>query len=145
MSIRAHGPTTFAVTLALALASTAVMAQTQPPMTPSPAPAPGLTRGEIRSMGTMEGTLKGVDPGSGTVQVTVGLLGLIGRTLELAPDTQILVQGRQGSVADLRDGEKVRASYEMREGNNVATLIEIMSDAQTRSSDVARPRARVVE
>jgi len=74
----------------------------------------------------LEGAVKKVDPGAGTVQISSGLLGIFGRTLEVNSSTQIQVEGRQGSLADLQEGAKIKASYESREGKNVATRIEVM-------------------
>ena len=74
----------------------------------------------------LEGSVKKVDPGGGTLQVGSGPLGMFGRTLEVTTDTQIQIEGRQGTLADLQEGSKIKASYETREGKNLATRIEVM-------------------
>ena len=72
----------------------------------------------------LEGSVKKVDPGAGTLQVTAGPLG--NRILEVAEDTLIAVDGRQATLADLQEGAKVKAAYESRDGKNVATRIEVV-------------------
>jgi hypothetical protein len=82
-------------------------------------PAPG------KATGMLEGSVKKVDPGAGTIQVSSGPLGLFGKTLDVNNETQIQLDGRPGSIADVREGTKVKASYESRDGRNVATRIEL--------------------
>jgi Cu/Ag efflux protein CusF len=81
---------------------------------------PGL-KGKVE---IVEGLVKQVDPGAGTLQVTAGPLG--NRILEVAEDTQIAVDGRQATLADLQEGAKVKAAFESRDGKNVATRIEVV-------------------
>lgn len=68
----------------------------------------------------VEGTVKRVDPGERTVQISSGILGIFGTTVEVTDETEIMVQGRKGSLADVQEGAKVKASYEARQGENVA-------------------------
>lgn len=42
-------------------------------------------------------------------------------------DTTVFTEGRVGTLADLRDGEPVRASVQAEEGRNVALWIEVPS------------------
>jgi hypothetical protein len=45
--------------------------------------------------------------------------------LEMEPDTIILVGCQPGSIAELKEGTHIKASYEVKEPNrNVATVIE---------------------
>lgn len=74
----------------------------------------------------VEGTVTKVDPAARTVQVSTGFWGLFGRKLEVTGDTQIQSDGRQATLTELREGARVKASYENREGKNVATRIEVM-------------------
>jgi hypothetical protein len=53
-----------------------------------------------------------VDPATKSVQVSAGLLGLFGATLEVSDETKINVEGKNGSLTDIREGAKVKASYE---------------------------------
>jgi Cu/Ag efflux protein CusF len=89
-----------------------------------PAGSPNVSRPVVNA--ALKGTVKKVDPGARTVQVSSGLLGLFGRTLEVNSDTQIQVEGKQATLADIHEGSKVKASYETREGKNIATRIDVM-------------------
>jgi Cu/Ag efflux protein CusF len=51
---------------------------------------------------------------------------MLSRTLEVGADTQIAVDGRQATLADLQEGTKVKAAYESRDGKNIATRIEVV-------------------
>jgi len=125
------------IALSLAIAAGPVMAQTQqsPPLpggsTPSPSERPTE---KAPTMGMLEGAVKKVDPAAGTLQVSSGPFGILGRTLEVTTDTQIQVEGRQGSLTDLREGAKVKAAYESRNGKNVATQIEVMPAQENQRS-----------
>ena len=111
-----------ACSLIVLVASGPVWAQTQSPM-----PAPMSPATPVAS--SLEGKVTKVDLPSGTVQVSTGLFGLFGRTLSVTGETQVQVEGRQGTLADLSEGAQVKASYEMREGKNIATRIELMPQA----------------
>ncbi|HET7876461.1 MAG TPA: hypothetical protein VFN71_13155 [Methylomirabilota bacterium] len=119
----------------LAVASVPVYAQLQPPPRPQQAPAAQPTTGEL------EGTVKKVDSASRTVQVSTALMGILGRTLEVTDETQIQVEGRQASLADIREGAKVKASFEVREGKSVAKRIEVMAPAPE-AAPKQRPKAQ---
>lgn len=94
---------------------------------PSPVPPPvTVTPVEKTTTDQLEGAVKNVDPGANTLQVSYGPLGLFRRTLEVTDNTVIQVQGRQATLSDIREGEKVKASYERRETKNVATHVEVM-------------------
>ena len=73
----------------------------------------------------VEGTVSKVDPLARTVGVSSGLFGLLGATVQVADDTQILVQGQPSKLTDIQHGDKVRASYEVRDGKNLARSIEV--------------------
>jgi hypothetical protein len=116
------------VVLLLVVAASLATAQVTQPPPPTPG-AGGLTvppRAEKSVPGIVEGSVKKVDPSAQTVQISTGLFGILGRTLGVTDQTQIQVDGRPGTLADIREGEKVRAAYEAREGKNVATLIEVV-------------------
>ncbi|HEV8458234.1 MAG TPA: hypothetical protein VGR44_08060 [Methylomirabilota bacterium] len=109
----------------LALLVAPVWAQQYPtPGAGGPAGSPNLSRPVVNT--PLEGKVRKVDPGARTVQVSSGLLGLFGRTLEVTSDTQIQVEGKQATLADIHEGAKVKASYETREGKNIATRLEVM-------------------
>jgi uncharacterized protein DUF5666 len=94
----------------------------------SPAVAPTTPDSSTNSgqSGMIEGSVKRVDPGAGTLQVSSGPGGMFGRTVEVTSDTQIQIQGREGTLADLQEGSSVKASYETRDGKTVATRIEVV-------------------
>ena len=126
-----------ATSIALGLTLGALPAAAQTPRTPadSPAavPAPGNPTDSTEKMtdragkvDVIEGSVRKVDAGAGTLQLSAGPLGIMNRTLEVGEDTQISVDGRQGKLADLQEGTKVKAAYESREGKNVATRIEVL-------------------
>jgi Cu/Ag efflux protein CusF len=129
-----------AALLALGLATGAgtTMAQTRQPTSPLPADRPATA--DTMRAGTLEGSVKKVDPGAGTIRVSSGLLGILSTTLKVTSDTQIQVEGRQASLAEVREGAKIKASYESREGKNVATQIEVMP-AQEREGQAFAPKS----
>jgi hypothetical protein len=74
-----------------------------------------------------------VDPLAKTVGVSSGLFGLLGATVRVADDTQIRIMGQPGTLADIKEGARVKASYEVRDGKNLAKSIEVMPEAKTSS------------
>ena len=93
--------------------------QAQMPASPT-APASALPA-------SLEGMVKKVDPSTGTVRVSSGIFGLFPRTLEVTGDTQVQVEGRQGTLMDVQEGSKVKAAYEVRQGKNIATRLEVVA------------------
>ncbi|HXA98294.1 MAG TPA: hypothetical protein VN323_22210 [Candidatus Dormibacteraeota bacterium] len=90
----------------------------------SPRPAPALARLDSRA-GIIQGKLSRVDGQHETVDVSIGFLGLLGKTLEVNRDTLIQVNGRAAQFADLQEGAKVKAFYEERGARLVATRLEV--------------------
>jgi len=78
----------------------------------------------VRAPGMIEGTLTRVDGRTESVDVSI-FLGLLGKTLEIVPDTLIQVNGREAKFADLHEGAKVKAFYEERGAKLVATRLEV--------------------
>jgi hypothetical protein len=131
---------TAVVVLGLLVAVSVAAAQVTQPLPAAPGGG-GLTAPppvERSTAGIVEGSVKKVDPNSHTVQISTGLFGILGRTLGVTDHTQIQVEGRQGTLSDLREGNKVRAAYEARDGKNVATLIEIMPYPEPSSATGSR-------
>lgn len=121
-------------TAALLAASHAVvgpaLAQRGPGGAPHPLQpnGPGLARLE-RAPGVIEGKLTRVDGRSASVDVSIGLFGLLGKTLEVDRDTHIEVNGHAAQFADLQEGAKVKAYYQERGAKLVATRIEVSTGA----------------
>lgn len=98
-------------------------AQVPPPTTPTPTPR-STEMSRPATVGMVEGTVKKVDPATGMLRVSSGLFGLFAKSLQVGPDTQVTVDGRESSLAAIREGTKVKASYEQRNGQTIATRIE---------------------
>jgi Cu/Ag efflux protein CusF len=110
--------TAVAVVIALAVGAWGVEAQQSMPGMQGPQPAP--------KDASVEGTVKKFDPAKKSLDVSTGLLGLWSKTLEVTNSTQIQVEGRQATLADIHEGVKVKASYENREGKSFATHIDLL-------------------
>jgi hypothetical protein len=80
-----------------------------------------------KGAGVIEGKLTRVDGRTETVDVSIGPLSLLGKTLEVRSETLIHVDGREARFADLQEGAKVKAFYEERGARLVATRIEVTS------------------
>jgi hypothetical protein len=89
---------------------------------------PGLAKLD-RAPGIIEGKLTRVDGRSASVDVSIGLFGLLGKTLEVDRDTRIEVNGHAAQFADLQEGAKVKAYYQERGAKLVATRIEVSTGA----------------
>jgi len=107
------------VAVTLAIATGPGWVQAQMPASPA-APARPIAS-------SLEGTVKKVDTSTGMVRVSSGFFGLFPRTLEVTSETQVQVEGRQGTLMDIREGSKVKASYEVRQGKNVAMRLEVVA------------------
>jgi Cu/Ag efflux protein CusF len=126
-------------------------AQAQQPAPPygtapstAPKPSPSMNPVEKARPAQVEGTVKKVDPGAQTVDISSGLFGMMGRRLEVNDRTTIQLDGRQATLADIQQGTKVKASYEAQDGKNVATAIEVIPSARTDagSTPASRPGAK---
>jgi hypothetical protein len=125
----------FALTLSGAVAQTAPNQPGAPPGLADPglrvAPPP------VASMPPMEqfidGPVKGVDSGEKTVRVG-WFFGLLSTTLEVTDDTHIAIDGATGSLDMIREGDRVEATYEAKDGKNVARAIDV-----THAESAARP------
>jgi hypothetical protein len=107
----------------LAVPDAGLLAGQNRPLTPSGRVLARLEKGA----GMIEGELTRVDGRTETVDVSIGPLSLLGKTLEVRPDTLIQVDGREARFADLQEGAKVKAFYEERGAKLVATRIEVTS------------------
>jgi hypothetical protein len=125
-----------ATSIALGLALGALPAAAQAPATPadSPAavPAPGnptdsaATPERSVKAEILEGSIKKVDSGAGTLEMGDSAPGAMSRTLAIVAETVVAVDGRAGTLADLQEGIKVKAAYVPRDGKDVVILIEVV-------------------
>jgi len=118
-----------ASSMVVLVAAGSVWAQAQMPM-PRPTPPIAPAQPLAPAAGSVEGTVKKVDLTEGTVRVATGWFGLIRRTLSVTTDTRVQVYGRQGTLMDVSEGAEVKASYEVRDGKNIATHIDVTPPAQ---------------
>ncbi len=112
-----------------------VMAQTMPAPPPGPAapgapgmespPAPRAPSPPVEKL--VDGPVKKVDPANKTLQVG-WFLGLLRTTLEVTDNTRIAIKDGKGSLTNIREGDRVKASYEYRDGKNIAKSIEVMPE-----------------
>jgi hypothetical protein len=58
----------------------------------------------------------------------------VARTLAVNGDTQVQIEGRKATLADLSEGTQVKAAYEVRDGKNVATHVDVTPPAPSRGS-----------
>jgi hypothetical protein len=84
-------------------------------------------RAEQTDARMIEGPVKKVDPGAGTLRVGSGPFGLFSRTVEVSTDTDIQMSGHRASLTDIPEGARVTVAYESRDGRNVATRIDATS------------------
>ena len=55
-----------------------------------------------------------------------------GSALAVDQDTKIMVEGKEGSLKDLKAGDEVRASFREEDGKNVATILDVSESIQTK-------------
>ena len=130
------------VALILGAALVALMLGAGPAMGQFPAPqagSPETPRAPAPSVSSLEGTVKKVDHEAGKVEVAAGWFGFFGRTLDVTPGTQIRVEGRPGALTEIREGDKVRAAYEVREGLSIARSINVVQEHDTAPPGHIRP------
>jgi hypothetical protein len=71
------------------------------------------------------GTVQAVDREVKALRVSQHVGNVPETMLLIADDTEVRVQGRVGSLADIQQGTRIRASYQARYGINLARSIEI--------------------
>src|SRR4026208_694899 len=71
-----------------------------PPTTPTPTPSPRSTEmSRPATVGMVEGTVKKVDPATGMLRVSSGPFGIFTKSLQVGPETQATVDGRESNLA----------------------------------------------
>ena len=139
MAVAAAG---LALTVSVAVAQTAPKPSGAPSapaesglrQAPSPAPSVPVTK-------VIDGPVKDVDPAAKTVEVG-WLLGFLSTTLQVTDDTQIAIDGENGSLDRIHEGDQVKASYEARDGKNLAKAIEVTQPEKESMPSKAAPPAR---
>ena len=119
--------TSVALGLALGTLPVAAQAPATPADSPAAVPAPGnpmLERSATAEI--LEGSIKKVDRGAVTLEMSDSAPGATTRTLAIVAETLIAVDGRPGTLADLQEGTKVKAAYVSRDGEDVVILIEVV-------------------
>src|SRR4026208_1427208 len=69
---------------------------------PAPAPPPSPRNAEMSrpaTVGIVEGTVKKVDPATGMLRVSSGPFGIFTKSLQVGPETQATVDGRESNLA----------------------------------------------
>jgi hypothetical protein len=133
------------VVAVLALTVSLALAQNSPTPPAAPATPGGLGTKEappprasnLPDEKVIDGPVKNVDAAAKTVQVG-WFLGLLSTELEVTDDTHIAVEGAKGSLQMIREGDRVKASYEARDGKNIAKSIEV---TQAERADATPSRA----
>lgn len=67
----------------------------------------------------MEGTIQSIDTAGKEILLSDGT------TLVCDDSTNIMVEGKEGKLDDLKEGAKVKASYEEKDGKNMAATLEV--------------------
>jgi len=119
--------TSVALGLALGTVPVAAQAPATPADSPAAVPAPGNPMPERSAKAEiLEGSIKKVDRGAVTLEMSDSAPGATTRTLAIVAETLIAVDGRPGTLADLQEGTKVKAAYVSRDGEDVVILIEVV-------------------
>jgi hypothetical protein len=78
------------------------------------------------------GKVESVSSGSLSIESDMGDR----RTLRVVPETIITVEGRDGAIADLKEGQPIRASFNEQDGSEVAVKIEAGAAGSHMGSDM---------
>jgi hypothetical protein len=85
------------------------------------------THGEVR------GRVETVEPHTGIIRVSSGFLGLRSVALLVTPETLIVVGDKEGGFGDIRQGERVIASYQVRRGALETKRVEMFPPSGLRN------------
>jgi hypothetical protein len=103
------------------------------PMIPGLLPAmerhlPLLSRGASlvgEVLAEARGRVETVEQAAGIIRVSSGFLGLMSVELVVTPETLIVVGDKEGGIGDLREGERVIATYQVRPDTLWAKRVEV--------------------
>jgi hypothetical protein len=79
----------------------------------------------VDAHGEARGRVKTVEPHLGIIQVSSDFLGLMSVALFVTPETLIVVGDKEGGLGDIRPGERIVATYEVRRGVLEARRVEM--------------------
>lgn len=104
------------------------------PMIPGLLPAlernlPLLSRGASlvgEVLAEARGRVVTVEPETGVIRVSSGFLGLLSVELVVTPETLIVVGDKEGGFANIREGKRVVATYEVRPDTLWAKRVEVV-------------------
>lgn len=130
--LMAVGFAVVSLTVSSAMAQTTQTTPSAPPSAPAAPSAPsdsGLREAPMTDKSFpmpkfIDGPVKDIDSSARTVKVG-WLLGLLSTTLEVNDQTRIAVDGEKGSLDMIREGDQVKASYDARDGKNIARAIDV--------------------
>ena len=96
---------------------------------------PFLSRGAAlvgAALGEARGRVDAVEPVGGIIRVSSGFLGLLSIDLVVRPETLIVVGDKEGGFGDLRQGQRVVATYEIGPDALHATRVEVFGRREPR-------------
>lgn len=73
----------------------------------------------VATAAEMEGKIQSIDKMSKEIVLDAG------SKLVLDETTKITIEGKEGNLEDLKEGSKVKARYNEKDGKNVATTLEV--------------------
>lgn len=92
----------------------------------------------VAPMGEAQGRVQTVEAKAGIIHVSSGFLGLTSIPLVVTSDTLIVVGDKEGGFGDLREGERVKAVYDVGRDVLRAKRVEVLDDG----SRIASPASR---
>jgi len=75
--------------------------------------------GGVAAAAEVEGKIQSVDPTNKQVSLDNGTMLVFEETV------MITIEGKEGKLEDLKEGSKVKASYEEKDGKNVVNMLEV--------------------
>ena len=73
----------------------------------------------------VSGWVKTIEADTAIMRISSGLFGLMSIALRVTPETLIVVGDKEGGFGDIRPGEQVVASYQLRQGVPEARRVEV--------------------
>jgi hypothetical protein len=83
-----------------------------------------LALGGLALAGETQGEIQAINP------MTQEVLLDNGSALAVDQNTKIMVEGKEGSLEDLKAGDEVRASFQEKDGKNIASNLDVSDNGQ---------------